>query len=78
MNELGIVESNLLKIRTRWRDRNACTTSMLRRFLTAAYTQMDTPLSGANRAICVFGDLNWLKASPCDGGVRENEREHRL
>ena len=72
----GIVESRVLKISPRWRDGNACTTSILRRFLAAAYTQMDAPLWGVKRGHCVFGDLHWLKSSGLgNGSVRENQRE---
>jgi len=51
----GIVESRVLKISPRWRDGNACTTSILRRFLAAAYTQMDAPLWGVKRVIASLG-----------------------
>ena len=59
MNELW----ELLKVRSRmfsarWRDGNACTTSILRLFLTGAYTGKDSPLLGVRGAEwCFLGKL---------------------
>ena len=44
----------------RWRDGNSCTTSVLRPFLAGAYTDVDSPLSGADGVDTRFWDLNWL------------------
>lgn len=44
----------------RWRHRNSCTTSILRLFFAGAYTEVDSPPSGAHRVAFCSRDLNWL------------------